>query len=86
MYSYGRGNFPDSQPISVMADGDGSVNIRSLKGCIRWKKQQKEPVQWREVKNVEHVEFLRNENVVNYIKQIVLPPKITYRRDQDFVY
>ncbi|OUC49639.1 Lecithin:cholesterol acyltransferase [Trichinella nativa] len=33
---YGKGKFPDSQPIEINGDGDGTVGIRSLAACMDW--------------------------------------------------
>ncbi|KAK2183869.1 hypothetical protein NP493_293g01023 [Ridgeia piscesae] len=36
MLVYGEGEFPDMQPETKMGDGDGTVNLRSLRYCRRW--------------------------------------------------
>ncbi|KRX73611.1 Group XV phospholipase A2 [Trichinella sp. T6] len=41
---YGKGKFPDSQPIEINGDGDGTVGIRSLAACMDWVKEQKHDV------------------------------------------
>ncbi|KRY33697.1 Group XV phospholipase A2, partial [Trichinella spiralis] len=41
---YGKGKFPDSQPIEINGDGDGTVGIRSLAACMDWVKEQEHDV------------------------------------------
>ncbi|KRZ30178.1 Group XV phospholipase A2 [Trichinella pseudospiralis] len=44
---YGKGKFPDSQPIEINGDGDGTVGIRSLAACMDWVKEQEHDVHGR---------------------------------------
>ncbi|CAB3373511.1 Hypothetical predicted protein [Cloeon dipterum] len=37
---YAKDKFPDSSPELIMGDGDGTVNLRSLEGCSKWKQAQ----------------------------------------------
>ena len=61
-------------PSLVKGDGDGTVNIRSLKvgevlvqkpvtsdfqGCLRWSDKQKQPVTHKEFPGINHVDMLR---------------------------
>lgn len=85
-FVYHLNKFPDEQPETIMGDGDGSVNIRSLQGCLRWVDQQKEPVVWKAFPNEEHVEMLRNAEVIDYIKRIVFSAPSKFNRDLEFVY
>lgn len=38
------GKFPDGYPTFVYGDGDGTVNKRSLEGCLHWVGQQKQKI------------------------------------------
>lgn len=47
--------FPD-KPNLTFGDGDGTVNIRSLKGCLRWIPQTKVP--WK-IKRKQKLEYMK---------------------------
>lgn len=63
----------DHTPSVVNDDGDGTVNLRSLHGCLRWSGKQSEPVHHREFTgaSAEHLEILKNPDVLAYIMNIV---------------
>ena len=51
---YGPGEFPDSPPFVKHDDGDGTVNIRSLLGCLKWRGKSKYPVTHKSYRGAEH--------------------------------
>ncbi|KAL1238938.1 Phospholipase A2 group XV [Trichinella spiralis] len=53
---YGKGKFPDSQPIEINGDGDGTVGIRSLAACMDWVKEQEHDVH---KKTQHHITFFQ---------------------------
>ncbi|XP_002739024.1 lysosomal phospholipase A and acyltransferase-like [Saccoglossus kowalevskii] len=67
--------FPDDQPIILTGDGDGTVNMKSLKACLLWKDQQKHPVLEKGFPGNEHVHMLQNNTVIDYIiKNVLMTP------------
>lgn len=51
--------------------GDGTVNLRSLKGCLRWRTLQKKKVYHKELANLGHLAILSNKGVIKYIESVV---------------
>eukprot|EP00794_Sanderia_malayensis_P018784 gene18784-20675_t len=51
---YGQGDFPDFQPYVKYDDGDGTVNIRSLLGCLKWRGKSKHPITHKVYPGAEH--------------------------------
>lgn len=51
---YPEGYFPDYTPEITEDDGDGTVNIRSLEGCQRWKAKQERPINYQVFSHAEH--------------------------------
>ena len=63
----------DYQPTVISDDGDGTVNRRSLHGCLRWDGKQSAPVHHREFNGTyaEHLQLLQNPEVMEYIASVV---------------
>jgi len=55
----------------VKGDGDGTVNIRSLKGCLRWEGAQKQAVHHKIFKGINHVDMLRREEPTSYVVDVI---------------
>ncbi|KAK7861832.1 hypothetical protein R5R35_000592 [Gryllus longicercus] len=68
---YKPGKFPDGYPNFIFGDGDGTVNKRSLEACMHWESQQKQRIYHQTFPNVDHMEILRNENVLEYITTLM---------------
>ncbi|KAG1659779.1 Group XV phospholipase A2 [Nymphon striatum] len=68
---YKEGYFPNYQPTKVLGDGDGTVNLRSLEGCLRWKNSSKQKVYHQTFPKVDHMNILRHEPVLQYIDNLV---------------
>jgi len=71
---YPEGSFPpgsaswwSSGPTIIKGDGDGTVNLRSLEGCLRWKGQQKLPVHHKIFPELKHSDILKLEEPVDYV-------------------
>jgi len=65
--------FPDSEPRVEMGAGDGTVNLRSLEACRRWKwkyVQQRHPVNVTYYPGIGHNELLHSHDLINDILRI----------------
>ena len=71
-FVYGPGDFPDKDPKTVNGNGDGTVNINSLMSCERWKNQQPYSVTLKSFDNVEHVDMVKNKDVINAVEAIAV--------------
>ncbi|XP_048748762.1 phospholipase A2 group XV-like isoform X2 [Ostrea edulis] len=69
---YDKSSWYDSQPKIIPDNGDGTVNIRSLRGCLSWQKQQKQQVFHKEFPKVEHMSILQDPNIIQYLKQVLV--------------
>ncbi|XP_075737502.1 lysosomal phospholipase A and acyltransferase-like [Rhipicephalus microplus] len=69
---YHKPGFPDIQPEVVFGDGDGTVNIRSLRGCLRFQSGQRQAVYEKTLDNVEHMSILYDKIVIDYIKTLAV--------------
>ena len=70
-FHYGPGQFPDTDPVTVNGDGDGTVNINSLRSCERWKEEQDYDVISKGFPGVEHVHTIKNPDVIKMVDSIV---------------
>ena len=68
---YTVGEFPDTEPILIMGDGDGTVNINSLLSCQRWKKQMPYNLTMVGFLDVEHVDAIKNDDVIKHVDDVV---------------
>ncbi|XP_068689342.1 lysosomal phospholipase A and acyltransferase-like [Montipora foliosa] len=71
-FTFGKGEFPDTQPKVSYGNGDGTVNIRSLQACGKWNQRQPQPVTQQTYPSVNHNGVLSNEDVHNYIKKLLI--------------
>ena len=60
-------DFPDSQPIAVLGNGDGTVNYRSMVGFKKWIGEQSQLVKYQEIDGVDHTKILNHPAVLSYI-------------------
>jgi lysophospholipase-3 len=63
--------FPDGYPGFLYGDGDGTVNKRSLEGCLNWQGKQKKNVYHQTFSSLDHMSILRDERVLTYIETLV---------------
>ncbi|KAJ8867356.1 hypothetical protein PR048_031157 [Dryococelus australis] len=68
---FGKGKFPDGYPSFVYGDGDGTVNNRSLEGCVQWRNAQPQRIYHQAFPNANHMSILRDDRVVAYISALV---------------
>lgn len=66
--SYGQ---LDEYPKLVLGEGDGTVNSRSLTGCLHWQDKQKQKIYHQEFPGVDHMQILRNDGVLSYISNLL---------------
>jgi len=60
-----------SAPSLIKGDGDGTVNIRSLEGCLKWRKKQTQPVHHQVFEKVNHLDMLRTEEPTQHVADII---------------
>ena len=70
--SYGEKFEDEEKPHLQNGEGDGTVNIRSLRSCEKWKAKQIFEVHLQEFEGVSHFEMVSDDNVIESIKQLVL--------------
>ena len=68
---YSKGKFPDKQPKVINGDGDGTVNARSLVGCLDWVHHQKQPVHHKQFPGLSHLGILKNSQAIHYIMSVL---------------
>lgn len=71
-YIYSEGQWPDEQPKPLYDDGDRTVNIRSLQGCLPWKRLQRQPFYFKAFSGIAHMDILKHTDVINHLKEILL--------------
>jgi lysophospholipase-3 len=70
-YIYTDGEFPDVEPIVILGDGDGTVNLNSLLSVERWKKQMPYSVTMVGFADVEHVDAVKNDDIIKHVDDVV---------------
>lgn len=65
--NYNYGKFPDSKPEVKNGDGDGTVNLISLRACLNWKDKQTQGVHYKNFTSLDHMTILSNSEVMTYI-------------------
>ncbi|XP_015118642.1 group XV phospholipase A2 isoform X2 [Diachasma alloeum] len=68
---YKPGASLDSRPQLINGDGDGTVNARSLEGCLHWKAKQKAKIYHQAFPHVDHMQILSNQTVLDYIRTVL---------------
>ncbi|VEN56945.1 unnamed protein product [Callosobruchus maculatus] len=68
---YKKGTWLDGYPTLLNGDGDGTVNRRSLEGCLHWRDLQKQKVFQRELPKVDHLQILHDKNTLSYLVDVV---------------
>lgn len=69
--NYGEGYFPGYDPTYVYGDGDGTVNKRSLEGCLRWRGQQSYPIHHMKLKGLDHLGMLKAQELIDKIGDLI---------------
>ena len=73
-----RGDFPPTSsfvhPTIKTGDGDGTVTLRSMQACLRWREQQSKPVHYRTFDSMSHEDIITHKDlvleVVNILREI----------------
>ncbi|XP_043670002.1 phospholipase A2 group XV-like isoform X1 [Vespula pensylvanica] len=68
---YKPGTSIDGRPQLIPGDGDGTVNLRSLEGCLHWQMKQKQKVYHQAFPGVNHMTILKHPDVLKYIKSVL---------------
>lgn len=71
MFVYDKKQWHNGFPTTIKDSGDGTVNLRSLEGCLRFKSQQKQPVYHKVFDKAEHMQILNRVDVIAEIKNIL---------------
>lgn len=69
-FVYGKG-FPNVEPKTIYGPGDGTVNLPSLLGCLKWSKEQKQPVYHYVLPEADHLKILKNRKLIDLISKIL---------------
>ena len=70
-FLYGTNEFPDTFPKTIFGDGDGTVNIRSLRACHSFVGKQKQEVVIKSFTKAEHMGIIGDSRVIEYVKNLV---------------
>jgi lysophospholipase-3 len=68
---YKPGAFPDGYPGFLYGDGDGTVNIHSLEGCLNWQGKQEKKIYHQTFSSLDHMGILRDERVLSYLLSLI---------------
>lgn len=71
-FKYAVNEFPDTFPKTFFGDGDGTVNIRSLKACERFVNKQQQKVVIKSFSTAEHIGIISDSRVIEYVKKLFL--------------
>ena len=64
-------DFPDGDPDIVKDDGDGTVNLRSLQACLKFKAMQINKFTYHVLNKQSHMEILRSTAFLDYVKAYI---------------
>lgn len=79
-----RGDFPNSTSEVLFDDGDGTVTLQSSAYCKKWTNQQKQPV-YSKGFHANHVDMLRQEEVLDYIEKTLAPEREIFITDTNTI-
>ncbi|XP_033208976.1 group XV phospholipase A2-like [Belonocnema kinseyi] len=68
---YKPGTSIDGSPQLIPGDGDGTVNLRSLEGCLHWQGKQKQKIYHKGFPGIDHMNILKNTSILDYIKNVL---------------
>lgn len=74
---YKQGTWLDGTPTLVGGDGDGTVNLRSLRACERWGKGSLNggaPLKALPLQSAEHLKILHDPRVLDYVRTLMTQP------------
>lgn len=67
-----KDKFSTNKYEEIQGDGDGTVNLESLRACEDFANQQEKPVYTRMFPNVDHINILRGQQAANFISFHIL--------------
>ena len=70
-FVYTNKTWHDGFPETLPDNGDGTVNLRSLIGCLKFEKVQKQPVYHKVFDGAEHLQILNRKDVIAEIVRIL---------------
>ncbi|XP_022787807.1 group XV phospholipase A2-like isoform X3 [Stylophora pistillata] len=70
-FVYGADEFPDTFPKTLFGDGDGTVNIRSLKACQSFVGKQKQKVFTKSFSNADHMGIIGDIRVIEFVRNLI---------------
>lgn len=73
-FVYTNDTWHDGFPKTLPDDGDGTVNLRSLVGCLKFRYQQPQPVFHKVFDGAEHMQILNRKDVIGEILRILSGP------------
>nr|XP_045590503.1 phospholipase A2 group XV-like [Procambarus clarkii] len=76
---YHADRFPD-YPHIVFGDGDGTVNARSMRHCLKWVNEQEQKIYHVPMPNIDHMDIIKVEPSLGYLVNLL--STITRRNEQ----
>ncbi|XP_046961873.1 phospholipase A2 group XV-like [Vanessa cardui] len=71
---YKAGTWLDGSPALARGDGDGTVNLRSLSACERWRAAPRaHPLKSLALRGAEHLRILHDPRVLDYLAAVLRP-------------
>lgn len=67
---------PSSSPTLTYGPGDGTVNLRSLEGCLSWQGKQPQKVYSHTFQGVNHMAIISNPDVIAYINSLAMGSRL----------
>lgn len=68
---YKPGTWLDGYPSLIMGNGDGTVNLKSLEGCLLWQNLQQQRIYSVPLPNVDHLGILGDVKVLQYLSNLI---------------
>lgn len=68
---YKPGTSITGKPQLINGDGDGTVNMRSLEGCLHWQGKMKKKVYPQAFSKVDHTGILSSNDVLAYVEKVL---------------
>jgi lysophospholipase-3 len=72
IFVYNNKSWHEGNPEWLPDNGDGTVNMRSLLGCLQFQNQQKQPFHHQVFDQAEHLEILYRKDVIGYLERVLI--------------
>lgn len=63
---------PSEAPHFAEGDGDGTVNLQSLEGCLRWKNVQQKSMNYKKFGNIGHLDILNSPAFIDHLRGLFM--------------